>query len=103
MEDRNPYAPPQAEVADITSQPDGLMEEVAVGQKRMIWAILLQLGDVVLSGASASAGLATTVALGVVDLGIGIIAFCFAISGLCRCLPTPLRSGPLSVPIPSAP
>jgi len=84
MEDRNPYAPPKAQVADViaTTQPDGLIKQVAFGQKRMIWAILLQLGGVALSALSALVGIGPVI--DVVNLVVGIVALGLSISGLMK-------------------
>jgi hypothetical protein len=84
MADRNPYAPPQAVVGDIvsTGQPDGLMGQVAFGQKRMIQAILLQLGGIVLGVLSAAVGGAPVVAIA--NLIVGIAALGLSISGLMK-------------------
>jgi len=81
MEDRNPYAPPRAQVADIVAaaHPNRLTAQVAAGQKRMIWAILLQLGGMVLGVLNALVRIAP--ALGVVTFIAGIAALGLSISG----------------------
>ncbi len=81
MEDRNPYAPPKARVADIVAatDPDRLTAQVASGQKRMIWAILLQLGGILLGVLNGLVSISPVLA--VVTFISGVAAFGLSISG----------------------
>jgi hypothetical protein len=83
--DHNPYAPPRTPVSDFVTQaqPDALTAQVAFGQKRIIWAILLQLGGIALGALSAVVGTANA-SVDVVDFVIGIAALGLAISGLMK-------------------